>query len=199
MTDLPKKARLTDAMAAKFPFLASGQRLVADAEQPGLYLKVGKSAKSWVVQTEVRILDEQMKKARKTVRRAFASFPEVSVKDARAAAKGELAAILAGEGLGKAPAGITLGAAWGLYRAALEKDGPEPGDNLQLPQRSGGGPPLGHLARHAAGRPCDRRGRGACRGPTRRDHGGPDPREARGQLCRQRGDAHAARYLQLGT
>jgi len=126
MTDLPKKARLTDAMAAKFPFLASGQRLVADAEQPGLYLKVGKSAKSWVVQTEVRILDEQMKKARKTVRRAFASFPEVSVKDARAAAKGELAAILAGEGLGKAPAGITLGAAWGLYRAALEKTGRSP-------------------------------------------------------------------------
>lgn len=126
MTDLPKKARLTDTMAAKFPFLASGQRLVADAEQPGLYLKVGKSAKSWVVQTEVRILDEQMKKARKTVRRAFASFPEVSVKDARAAAKGELAAILAGEGLGKAPAGITLGAAWGLYRAALEKTGRSP-------------------------------------------------------------------------
>ncbi|MGP9791097.1 tyrosine-type recombinase/integrase [Roseinatronobacter sp. NSM] len=126
MTDLPKKARLTDAMAAKFPFLASGQKLVADADQPGLYLKVGKTAKSWVVQTEVRTLDDRMRKVRKTVRRAFASFPEVSVKDARAAAKGELAAILAGEGLSKAPSGVTLGQAWGLYRAHLERTGRSP-------------------------------------------------------------------------
>ena len=113
-------------MAAKFPFLASGQKLVADADQPGLYLKVSKSAKSWVVQTEVRILDDRMHKVRKTVRRAFAAFPEVSVKDARAAAKGELAAILAGEGLGKSPSGVTLGQAWGLYRAHLERTGRSP-------------------------------------------------------------------------
>lgn len=123
MPDLPTKARLTEAMVAKFPFLPTGQKLVADADQPGLYLKVGKTAKSWVVQTEVRVLDDRMQKARKTVRRAFGSFPELSVKDARAAAKGELAAILAGEGIGKAPSGVTLGAAWGLYRAALAKGG----------------------------------------------------------------------------
>ena len=61
MTTIPSKARLTDAMAAKFPFLPSGQKLVADDEQPGLYLKVGKGAKSWVVQTEVRVLDDKMK------------------------------------------------------------------------------------------------------------------------------------------
>lgn len=126
MTELPKKARLTDAMAARFPFLPSGQRLVADTDQPGLYLKVGKTAKSWVVQTEVRVLDERMRKRRKTVRRAFAAFPEVSVKDARAAAKGELAAILAGEGIKRPEAGVTLGVAWDLYRAHLERTGRSP-------------------------------------------------------------------------
>lgn len=126
MTPIPSKARLTDAMAAKFPFLSSGQKLVADDEQPGLYLKVGKGAKSWVVQTEVRVLDDKMKPVRKTVRRAFAAFPELGVKEARAKAKGELAAILAGAGLGKPKAGITLGEAWGLYRAALTKAGKSP-------------------------------------------------------------------------
>lgn len=126
MATIPSKARLTDAMAAKFPFLPSGQKLVADDDQPGLYLKVGKTAKSWVVQTEVRVLDDKMEKGRKTVRRAFGSFPELSVKEARAKAKGELAAILAGEGLGKPKAGITLGEAWKLYRAALEKTGRSP-------------------------------------------------------------------------
>jgi integrase len=123
MTTIPSKARLTDALAAKFPFLASGQKLVADADQPGLYLKIGKTAKSWVVQTEVRALDESMSRVRKTVRRAFASFPEIGVKDARAQAKAELAAVLAGEGLTKPKAGVTLGDAWRLYRSALEKAG----------------------------------------------------------------------------
>lgn len=123
MTTYPSKARLTDAMAAKFPFMSKGQKLIADADQPGLYLKVGKSAKSWVVQTEVRVLNVQMKKVRKTVRRAFAAFPDVSVKEARTVAKGELAAILAGEGLTKPSASVTLGRAWDLYRAVLERTG----------------------------------------------------------------------------
>ena len=126
MTTYPPKARLTDAMAAKFPFLSSGQKLVADDDQPGLYLKIGKTAKSWVVQTEVRVLDDKMEKGRKTVRRAFGSFPNIGVKEARTKAKGELAAILAGEGLGKPKVGITLSEAWKLYRAALEKTGRSP-------------------------------------------------------------------------
>ena len=126
MTTIPSKARLPDAMAAKFPFLPSGQKLVADDDRPGLYLKVGKTAKSWVVQTEVRVLDDRMQPVRKTVRRAFAAFPDLGVKEARARAKGELAAILAGEGLGKPKVGITLGEAWRLYRAALEKSGRSP-------------------------------------------------------------------------
>lgn len=126
MTTYPSKARLTDAMAAKFPLLPTGQRLVADADQPGLYLRLGKATKSWVVQTEVRVLDGHMKKARKTVRRAFASFPALGVREARAAAKGELAAILAGEGLSKQDRGVTRGQAWDLYRAALEKTGRSP-------------------------------------------------------------------------
>ncbi len=126
MTVIPAKARLTDAMAAKFPFMPSGQKLVADDDQPGLYLKVGKGAKSWVVQTEVRVLDDKMQPVRKTVRRAFAAFPDLGVKEARARAKGELAAIIAGEGLGKPKLGVTLGEAWRLYRAALEKSGRSP-------------------------------------------------------------------------
>lgn len=123
MSTYPSKARLTDLMAARFPFLPSGQKFIADTDQPGLYLKVGKTAKSWVVQTEVRVLDEKLKKRRKTVRRAFGGFPEIGVKEARGLAKGELAAILEGEGLTKPDAGVTLGRAWDLYRAHLEKTG----------------------------------------------------------------------------
>lgn len=121
MTTIPSKAHLTDATAAKFPFLSSGQKLVADDEVKGLFLKIGKTAKTWVVQREVRVLDERLLPVRRTVRRAFAAFPEMGVKEARVRATGELAAILAGEGLGKPKAGITLGEAWGLYKAALEK------------------------------------------------------------------------------
>ncbi|MEM6824446.1 MAG: hypothetical protein AAF566_04985 [Pseudomonadota bacterium] len=80
MTEYPKRDRLTDAKAARFPFVASGQKLIADDGQAGLYLKIGKTAKSWVVQRELRVVDERMRTRRKTVRRAFASFPDVGVK-----------------------------------------------------------------------------------------------------------------------
>ncbi|MEM8851277.1 MAG: integrase arm-type DNA-binding domain-containing protein, partial [Pseudomonadota bacterium] len=126
MTTYPSRARLTDQMAARLPFLAKGQKLIADADQPGLYLKVGKTAKSWVVQTELRVLDERMKRRRKTVRRAFGGFPEMGVREARARAKGELAGILEGEGVAGAPAAVSLGRAWDLYRAHLERSGKSP-------------------------------------------------------------------------
>ena len=121
MIELPAKARLTDAMAAKFPFLPKGQKLIADEGEPSLYLKVGKTAKSWVVQRELRVLDDSMRKARKTVRRAFASFPETSVKAARERAKAEIAAILTGDLGADQSRGVTLGEAWGLYRSAIER------------------------------------------------------------------------------
>ena len=57
---LSRFARFSDDFG-QIPFLPSGQKLVADDDQPGLYLKVGKTAKSWVVQTEVRVLDDKMK------------------------------------------------------------------------------------------------------------------------------------------
>lgn len=126
MTTYPTKARLTDAMAAKFPFLPKGQKLIADEVEPGLYLKVGKTAKSWVVQRELRVLDDSMRKARKTVRRAFASFPETSVKTAREQAKAEIAAILTGDLAADKSRGVTLGEAWGLYRSAIERRGRSP-------------------------------------------------------------------------
>lgn len=126
MPTYPSKARLTDAMAAKFPFVPEGQKLIADEVEPGLYLKVGKTAKSWVVQRELRVLDDRLRKSRKTVRRAFASFPETGVKAAREAAKAELAAILSGEVGAEAPRGVTLGEAWNLYRAALDRRGRSP-------------------------------------------------------------------------
>ena len=110
-------------MAAKFPFLPKGQKLIADEVEPGLYLKVGKTAKSWVVQRELRVLDDSMRKARKTVRRAFASFPETSVKTAREQAKAEIAAILTGDLAADKSRGVILGEAWGLYRSAIERQG----------------------------------------------------------------------------
>jgi integrase len=126
MTNLPSKAHLTDASVARLPFIASGQKLIADTGQQGLYLKLGKKSKSWVVQTELRVLDDALKKRRKTVRKAFGAFPDTSVKEARQRAKSELAGILEARGLAQPEAKLTLCQAWGLYRSAIERMGRSP-------------------------------------------------------------------------
>jgi integrase len=116
-TPCPKKLRFTDAAAERLPLLAAkGQKLIADEAQPGLYLRVGKTGKSWVVQTQVRVLNESMEEVWKTVRRAFGSFPELGAKEARKEAIKRLTAIRDGEGISKSPDGLTLAEAWKLYR-----------------------------------------------------------------------------------
>lgn len=113
----PNKTRLTDTLAERLPLLPEkGQKFIADEGQPGLYLRLGKSGKSWVVQREVQTLGDDLKPKRKTVRRSIGPFPGMGVKEARGAAQKELAAISAGEGLTKRPEGLTLGEAWKLYR-----------------------------------------------------------------------------------
>ena len=113
----PKKLRFTDAAAERLPLLASkGQKLIADEAQPGLYLRVGKTGKSWVVQTQVRALNESMEATWKTVRRVIGSFPELGAKEARRGAQKRLTAIRDGEGVEKSPDGLTLAEAWKLYR-----------------------------------------------------------------------------------
>lgn len=125
MNKYPSKAHLTDAMIAKLPLLASGQKLVADAKQPGLYLKIGKTAKSWCVQREVQVIDpETLRPKRQTVRRAFGSYPELGVKEARDAAPAALAEALQEKGSQQGDRrDVTLAEGWRLYRLALEKQG----------------------------------------------------------------------------
>ena len=122
----PTKMRLTDAATIKFPFVSSGQKLIADEVQPGLFLKIGKTAKSWVVQREVRAIGDDLKPKRKTVRKAFGSFPDLSVKDAREIAVGELLSILERQGVAKEARVVTVADAWELYRKHLVKLGKSP-------------------------------------------------------------------------
>ena len=73
----PFKRKPTDAQVRDLPFAREGQRFVRLPNATGLYLVVGKTAKTFVHQREVRRLGE-----RKTVRLKLGRFPELSVQDA---------------------------------------------------------------------------------------------------------------------
>jgi hypothetical protein len=73
----PFKRRPTDAQVRDLPHAREGQRFIRLPNAVGLYLVVGKTAKTFVHQREVRRLGE-----RKTVRITLGRFPELSVQDA---------------------------------------------------------------------------------------------------------------------
>lgn len=119
----PSKTNLTDAVVAKFPLCPSGQKLIADTKQPGLYLKIGKTSKSWVVQREITTTDpETLKPKRQTIRRVLGDAAEMGVKEARDLAPEKLADIKK-SGAQEKKTDVTLQEAWDLYRATLEKQG----------------------------------------------------------------------------
>lgn len=119
----PVKTRLTDAMVTKFPYHPSGQKMIADTGQPGLYLMVRKTSKKFAAQREIRIMGEDMKPKRKTVRRMLKAN---TVADARTETIYVLAEIEKGE-VGNRPDGsITLRESWARYKSALEKTGKSP-------------------------------------------------------------------------
>lgn len=112
----PREARFTDGLVDRLPLLPTGQKLIRDTAQPGLYLRIGKSAKSWVVQSDLWVTGTDMKPKSKTVRRAIGAFPDMGAKEARTAAKKALAAILEEGGKSKPKGGPTLATAWARYR-----------------------------------------------------------------------------------
>ncbi|MFN8180135.1 MAG: hypothetical protein U0167_19555 [bacterium] len=120
----PKRAKLTDALARKLEFTLQGQHVVRDTELPGFRLVVGKTAKTWSAQRDVRDGKERVRTERKT----FGRVDALSCRDARQQARawlGEpMAARLAatngsssnGNGAANARNGvITLRTAWERY------------------------------------------------------------------------------------
>lgn len=121
MADL--RIPLTDRNVANLPFPASGWYLARDTDLAGFFVQVGMRAKTYMVQGDLR-----RGQARSTVRMKVASASDTSARDARAIARGLLAAIAAGldprptrpgraqtSGPGNIP---TLRQAWERYRVS---------------------------------------------------------------------------------
>ena len=100
--------RLTDEAVRRLrPAEEAGQYIVRDADLPGFFLVVGRRAKTFTVQYDIRELG-----GRSTRRRSIGRFGQVSAREARAAAMRLLGS------RDDAPAdtrGPTLREAWGRY------------------------------------------------------------------------------------
>lgn len=128
--EYPSRARLTEAAVKRFsPDGKTAQKLIADDAQPGLYLKIGLTSQAYVVQRQIK--DPTKKGGRATVRRTLGSPTEMSVAEARSAARAELHKIEEEGALRSRRRGsrkaITLGEAWLSYRAKLVRKGRSPG------------------------------------------------------------------------
>ncbi len=112
----PTRARLTDELAHRLPFAASGSRyLVRDDQLPGFFLRVGAKRKAWAVEVTVR------RGGRRNVSKLLGYVGQVSAREARQEARriiGELQT--RPDQHGKGP---TLRAAWEMYSATLERRG----------------------------------------------------------------------------
>lgn len=111
-----RRTRLTDALIQTLKPASSGSPYrVADAEQPGLVLVVGRNRKTFTAQADVRVHGRRAH----TRKRVLGHAPEMSVRAARGAAREFLGRISRGDdpaGLGaQDQAGLTLGQIWGLY------------------------------------------------------------------------------------
>lgn len=114
------KATLNDKMISRLAPADTGQYIVRDADLTGFFLVVGKRKKTFTVQA-----DFWKDGTRRSKRLAIGTSDDLSTRDARAAAKIELAKIAKGDYAEepKAPdatpsADITLRDAWGRYRVA---------------------------------------------------------------------------------
>ncbi|OCC24878.1 hypothetical protein MB02_05310 [Croceicoccus estronivorus] len=81
-------AELTDKAVEKLPLATGGQYVVRD-DLPGFYVVVGKRSKTFTVQCDVK--DDLGK--RRTKKKSIGSFPDLTVRQARAKAKAELGAM----------------------------------------------------------------------------------------------------------
>ena len=143
-------AKLSKDVMDKLPPAASGQYIVRDTEEPGFFVVVGARTKTFTVQVDV----VSPLGKRSTKKRAVGKWPEVSVADARKAAR-EAKVEITREGGGREGGALTFGAAWvelrgdgagGGRRAAQRRD--RAGLRLLLPPVVGvGEDPAGEAVR----------------------------------------------------
>ena len=109
--------KLSKEVMEKLPPAAGGQYVVRDTEEPGFFVVVGARTKTFTVQVDVVTPLGK----RQTKKRAVGRWPEVSVAEARRAAR-EAKVEIAREGGGREGGALTFGAAWAELRAAMEQD-----------------------------------------------------------------------------
>ena len=112
-----RRTRLTDNLVQKLPPADSGAPYrVADVEQAGLVLVVGRRTKTFAAQADLRSAGRRAH----TRKRVLGHAPDMSVRAARAAARQFLDKLARGEDPDAAeqqPAGLTLAETWRLYES----------------------------------------------------------------------------------
>jgi integrase len=110
-----RRLRLTDRIVrALKPAASTASYRVADAEQVGLVLIVGRRTKAFTAQADLRLNGRRIR----TVKRVLGRAPDMTARTARAAAREFLGQIARGEDPNaqrRHPAGLTLAETWELY------------------------------------------------------------------------------------
>ncbi len=105
------------------PLVVSGQSVIRDPSLPGFMVVIGRRAKTWTIQVDVKTLS-----GRKTHKEAIGRVGEVEYKDARNAAMEKMALLRSGRRApGQPDMGPTLREAWASYRTQhLERNDKSP-------------------------------------------------------------------------
>src|SRR5437868_7290756 len=110
------RARLTDALVRDLKMAAAGPPYrVADADQSGFFVIIGRRTKAFAAQADLR----QNCRRAATLKRVLGRAPDMSVRAARAAAREFLGAVAKGEDPAaiRPAAALTLGETWCLYES----------------------------------------------------------------------------------
>lgn len=116
-----KELNLTDAAVRALPPATERAYIVRDTQLPGFRIVVGRRAKTFAVQVDVRELGR-----RRTVHRTLGRVDQLSAKAARAAAKRLIGELQTGSVRPPEGRGPTLREAWATYKAALARRGRQP-------------------------------------------------------------------------
>ena len=112
-----RRSRLTDAVVQQLAPVAAGPSYrVADSDQPGLFVVVGRRTKTFTAQADLRLGGRRQH----TRKRVLGHAPDMTVRAARAAAREFLGRMGRGDDPDAAavkPAGLTLGQTWALYES----------------------------------------------------------------------------------
>jgi Arm domain-containing DNA-binding protein len=127
---LPRRERLTDALIRSMSLAPAGESYrVNDAATPGLRLEVGTRGRTWVAQWEgPKVAAGWGARRGRTFRVKLGKWPDVRVRDARAAAQRAIGAIKAGNDprSPRRPSGPTLADALASWSAQHERLGRSP-------------------------------------------------------------------------